>query len=252
MTTWSPVPILMYHAVKDRAYPKAYKHIHVTKAEFEWQMRSLKARGYSPISFSALHEALAGRATLAAKSVLLTFDDGYEELLANAHPVLEELGFPYTVFLVSGVIGKTNNWDAFEEMAPFKILSWDQIRQMQASGLASFQPHTDSHPRLSTLPIEEARREICVSRDVLEQELGTRTDVFCYPYGDLNSDVASLVSDLGFSSAVTTQFGRVRRQDDPIRLPRISVYHVPAVSLTYGIGALNYWWRIESHKDNRP
>lgn len=251
LATWSPVPILMYHAVEKTAHANPYKHIHVTTPEFGWQMRSLKQKGYTPISFKALHAAMDGTGSLPERPVLLTFDDGYQDLYDNAHPLLAEMGFPYTVFLVTQRIGEDNRWVAPEGLIPFPLLSWDQIKQMHKSGNVSFQPHTLTHPRLSKLPLDEARREIAGSRETLEQTLGIAADVFCYPYGDFSDEVAAIVEELGFASAVTTQFGRVRSPENRVRLPRISIYHVPPISLTYGVATWNYWWRIETRKDTR-
>jgi hypothetical protein len=74
----------------------------------------------------------------------------------------------------------------------------------------------------------------------------------CYPYGSHDDTVCRLAAEAGYTTAVTTEFGRARLGDDPLRLPRISVYHVPPVSLTYGIGPLNFKWRLETRKDTRP
>jgi peptidoglycan/xylan/chitin deacetylase (PgdA/CDA1 family) len=242
----------MYHAVEDEPHPRPYKHIHVTRSEFEWQMRNLKKRGYQPITFGTLLAAQAGEAALPPKPVILTFDDGYEDLLKNAVPVLTECAFPYTVFLVSGLIGKDNAWVVPEGLTPFPLLSWSQIREIDATGLASFQPHTISHPHLAEIPIADATKEMAVSRDALQQELGRAMDVFCYPYGSVNAAVAAAAREIGYKCAVTTQFGRVRMADDPFMLPRVSVYHIPPFSLDYGPAGLNYWWRIETRKDKRP
>ncbi len=251
MTVWKNVPILMYHAVEETAHPRPYKHLHVTRTEFEWQMRSLKKRGYNPVTFDTLLAAYAGIVALPAKPIVLTFDDGYEDLLKNAVPVLTEVGFPYTVFLVSNLIGKTNEWVASEGLTPFPLLSWPQIREIQATGLASFQPHTQSHPHLADIPLAGATTQMAVSRDVLQQQLGVAMDVFCYPFGSVNPAVAESAREIGYRCAVTTQFGRARQTDDPMLLPRVSIYHIPPFSLDYGPAGLNYWWRIETRKDTR-
>ena len=70
----------------------------------------------------------------------------------------------------------------------------------------------------------------------LGQALQAPMHVLCYPYGSHNSAVVDAAREIGYTLAVTTEFGRVRPGDDPLRLPRISVYHVPPLSLTYGIG----------------
>ena len=247
-----PVPILMYHAVEDAPRPPEYKHFYVLAAEFAGQMRMLKRAGYSPITFGALAAARAGTGILPPRPVLLTFDDGYANLRTNVHPLLRELGFVYTVFLVSEKIGKTNDWVAAEGFTPTPLLGWEEIKRMQAEGGVEFEGHTATHPRLAGLAPANLRRELGASKDILEQTLQKTVETLCYPYGSVSDGARDMAAELGYRQAVTTEFGRARPADDPLRLPRISVYHVPPLSLTYGIGPLNFRWRLESRKDTRP
>jgi len=249
---WTPVPILMYHSVESQARPPEYNYFHVRAKELRRQMGGLKRAGYTPMTFDALAEAMAGACPLPRRPVLLTFDDGYADLWDNVHPLLRALGFPYTVFLVSEKVGKTSDWVVDQGYEPAPLLGWDRIRWMQRDGGVDFQPHTATHPRLTTLPAAEARREMSASKDRLEQALRRPMRVLCYPYGDVNDTVAGAARELGYSMAVTTQAGRVRLGDDPLRLPRLSVYHVPPLSLRHGVGLLNFWWRVRASKDRRP
>ena len=253
MTTpsWTPVPILMYHAVEDQPRDPQYKHFYVTKSEFEWQMRYLRRCGYTPIRFGQLAEAMVD-GMLPARPVILTFDDGYLNLLTNVHPLMAELEWPYTVFLVSERVGMTNDWVIPEGYDATPLLDWRDIHEMKAGSNVDFQGHTATHPRLTRLSAVDLRRELVDSRDALAQNLGHAIDVICYPYGDHNDAVVDAARDAGYTMAVTTNFGRARNVDDPLRLPRISVYHVPPVSLTYGIASLNFDWRVRTRKDNRP
>ncbi len=241
----------MYHAVEDAARPPKYKHFYVLAAEFAGQMRMLKRAGYTPITFGTLAAARAGVETLPSKPVLLTFDDGYANLKTNVHPLLRDLGFPYTVFLVSERIGKTNDWVVPEGYEPTPLLNWAEIEEMQADGSAVFEAHTATHPKLAKIKPGDARREMAVSKDALEQRLQKPIMTLCYPYGSVNDAVQDMAGELGYTQAVTTEFGRVRTNDSALRLPRISVYHVPPFSLTYGIGPLNFRWRLASRKDAR-
>ena len=249
--TW-PVPILMYHAVEDAPRPPKYKHFYVLADEFAGQMRMLKRSGYTPITFRQMADARAGTAALPPKPVLLTFDDGYTNLKSNVHPLLGAMGFAYTVFLVSERVGKTNDWVAPEGYAPTPLLSWKDIAEMQRDSHVSFEAHTATHPKLSFLSPADARRELTDSKDALEQRLQTPISVLCYPYGDAGGSVAGIAAEIGYTQAVTTAFGRARLSDPPLLLPRISVYHVPPLSLTYGVGSWNFRWRLESRRDTRP
>jgi len=242
----------MYHAVEDTLRPPKYKHFYVLADEFAGQMRMLKRVGYQPISFEALAAARAGAETLPRRPVLLTFYDGYANLKTNVHPLLKELDFPYTVFLVSERVGKTNDWVIPDGYEATPLLTWAEIATMQAGGGVSFEAHTATHPKLAEIGAADARRELADSKDALEQKLGTQIKTLCYPYGSVSEAVQDMAGEIGYTQAVTTEFGRVRPGDGPLRLPRISVYHVPPVSLTYGIGPLNFRWRLQSRKDARP
>ena len=123
---------------------------------------------------------------------------------------------------------------------------------MQADSGVDFQAHTRTHPKLAEIGPDDVRRELVESKDTLEQRLQAPITTLCYPYGSVSDAVVDLASEAGYTQAVTTEFGRVRAGDPALRLPRISVYHVPPVSLTYGIGPLNFRWRLESRKDTRP
>lgn len=242
----------MYHAVEDGLRPPKYKHFYVLADEFAGQMRMLKRGGYTPIAFDALAAARAGTEMLPRRPILLTFDDGYANLRTNVHPLLQELGFPYTVFLVSGRVGKTNDWVVPDGYEATPLLTWAEIAAMQADGGVAFEGHTATHPKLADLSPANARRELGDSKDALEQKLGASVTTLCYPYGSVSEAVQDMAGECGYTQAVTTEFGRVRQGDRPLRLPRISVYHVPPVSLTYGIGPLNFRWRLQSRKDARP
>lgn len=250
-TVGSPIPILMYHSVESSLRPPQYKHFYVHAKEFAWQMLALKRAGYTPLTFSQLDNILSGIVSCPRKPILLTFDDGYENLLTNVHPLLHKLNFAYTVFLVSSKVGGTNDWVTAEGYEPTALLGWSDILRMQSEGGVSFEAHTASHPHLAKIPASRAVKEMQSSRDLLQEKLQAPVTVICYPYGNVNKEVAEAAKDIGYRLAVTTQTGRVRVNDDRMLLPRISVYHVPSFSLTYGSGAMNFWWRVLLWKDKR-
>ena len=251
-TAFEPVPILMYHAVEDAPLSPVHKHLYVTAKEFAKQMKSLKSMGFTPIDFADLESTRMGYSSLPKKPIILTFDDGYANLEKNANPVLVEHNMKYTVFLVSGKIGGTNDWVESEGMTPTPLLTWNAIERIHADGVASFMPHTVTHLKLTQIPVEQARMELGNSKATLEDRLQRTMPTFCYPYGDCNDRIADLARDAGYTQAVTTQFGRVRLADESMLLPRVSVYHVPPVSITYGIGIMNFQWRVRSRRDTRP
>ena len=249
---WEPVPILMYHAVESQPRDRKYKHFYVTAPEFRFQMHFLRRAGYHPIDLDTLESAMDGNAELPSRPVVLTFDDGYENLATNVDPILREFGWPYTVFLVSDRIGGRNEWVVDEGYEATPLLSWEQIEEMAAGESARFEAHGCTHCNLALTNETKVREEITGCRSALADKLGRPMRHFCYPYGGYNDTVLKVISELNMGLCVTTDFGRVRLGDDRRRLPRVSVYHVPPLSLTYGIGPINFWWRIASRNDTRP
>ncbi len=246
-----PVPILMYHAVEDSVCPDQSPHFYVTAKEFTRQVRELQQRGYNAISLDQLVNGLSG-GPLPAKPIVLTFDDGYRNVLSNAHPVLESAGWPYTIYLVSERIGGHNDWVAPEGYRTAPLLSESELATLASSSLVTLGAHTATHPKLDQLSPELARDEIFRSKQQLEEKCQRPVHHFCFPYGHFNNSVVGLVREAGFMTATTTQHGRVNAVgEDMLRLPRVSIYHVPPFSLTYGPGSLNFRWRVESRKDKR-
>lgn len=249
--SFRPIPILMYHAVEDTVRPDQSQHFYVTAKEFRRQIKELRTRGYEAISLDTLVAGLAG-GPLPERPVVLTFDDGYQNVLTNAHPVLTEAGWPYTIYLVSERIGERNVWVAPEGYSTTPLLSASELSTLAQSPLVTLGAHTATHPKLDQLPAEQVRTELQGARAQLEDRLQRPVTHFCYPYGHFNDSVIAQVREAGYQTATTTQHGRVRPTgEDLLRLPRVSIYHVPPFSLTYGPGALNFRWRVESRKDKR-
>lgn len=103
-------------------------------------------------------------------------------------------------------------------------LDWDELRQLAREG-ATLAPHTHSHPALGNIPVEDARREMAESMNLLNQEIGPTLPIFAYPYGSpptLSSAVGETAKDLGIKLAFTMSLGRANlRRDDPLWLPRL-------------------------------
>lgn len=191
--------ILYYHRVSDERDPLA-----VSRAAFRRQMDALAASGQRVVDLYEIDDVSLAPGEAA---VALTFDDGYRDVLENALPVLREHGFPSTVFVVPGAItGATCfEWYADGEMPP--VAGWDELRAEERAGLVRFEPHTISHPVLTTLSREAARREIAESKGVIELELGRPARLFCYPGGYYSPREVDLVRESGYRAAVTCEFG---------------------------------------------
>ena len=126
--------------------------------------------------------------------------------------------------VVKGVIQRVQASD--EEVDRYRLLTWDQVREMESTGLVSFGGHTRTHPILTRVDIDTARREVADCAADLKRELGPAARHFAYPNGtraDFNKQIQSIVREAGFASAVTIVRGTNGPGDDVFALRRIAV-----------------------------
>jgi peptidoglycan/xylan/chitin deacetylase (PgdA/CDA1 family) len=104
------------------------------------------------------------------------------------------------------------------EREAFDLAGWDELRSLDPA-LVTIGSHTLTHPILTGLDAQEAEREICGSRELLEQRLGRPVELFCYPNGDVDSTALALARR-AYRVAVTAAPGAARPGCDPLLLPR--------------------------------
>lgn len=207
--------ILMYHSI-GRA-----KEFHVVNPnEFEWQMGYLKDKGFKIISLAELVDKIKSESKIESKTVIITFDDGYEDNFLSAFPILKKFGFPASIFLTTGNIDNKKYINSREVHLP--MLDWNQIKEMHDSGLIDFEPHTVSHPKLSEIPSDQAESEIKNSKSEIEGKLNKKCRFFCYPFGDYSAEVKKIVSD-NFDAAVTVKRGFIGSGSNILELERNSI-----------------------------
>jgi peptidoglycan/xylan/chitin deacetylase (PgdA/CDA1 family) len=193
------VPALNYHKVAE--IPPGIRHPenYVRPAQFRSQLRLLRAAGFESITVSDYLAYRRGELELPPKPVMLTFDDGYRSNYDIALPIVRDHAFTATVFLVSGMIGATNAWDADEAQEP--LLDVREIRELQSDGI-DFQSHTRTHPSLPSLSDTQVLDELKGSKSDLEQMLGKRVDTVAYPWSRHDSRVERLAEEAGYSGGV--------------------------------------------------
>lgn len=213
------VPILLYHSIDP---DEAFSAVHPDR--FREQMAFLFAH-YSVIPLARLVRALRGGESLPPRAVVLTFDDGYADNYYWARPVLEDLGFPYTIFVAVGFIGKWNSFDAGHNRPRRVMLSWDQLAEMAAGG-AEIGAHTMTHRVLASLSLDEAREEIKRGGELLQKRLGVPVTSFAYPKGQMNHFNfvhMKMVEQCGYEAACSTIWGSHHHRNNLFALPRIRI-----------------------------
>lgn len=208
------LPVLTYHYIRVPPNPEEDKlgyNLSTSPQNFQKQMDYLKEREYHTLSPNELYQALKDKKTLPQKSVLLTFDDGYRDFYKNAFPVLKELNLKATVFVVTGFVGDKAG----------RYLTWNQIKEMDKSGLITFGSHTEHHVDLTRET--KAQQELAKSKEILEKNLGKEVMIFAYPGGKFDTQSVKLVSKSGYNLAFTTQIGTKMSFEDRFALPRVRI-----------------------------
>ena len=199
-----PPVILMYHAVgAPGEAPGCYV---VPFRRFQRQMAWLTLRRYRVIGLEELLDHRRAHEVPPARSVVITFDDGYADNYHLATAVLRARGFKAMFFLVSGYVGQRNAWDPSGELAGRPLLSWEDARAMLAVGM-EVGAHTRSHPVLPDLPRDRAAHEIAGARQELEAALGRPVRAFAYPFGRLDESTPAAVAEGGFEGACCSRSG---------------------------------------------
>jgi peptidoglycan/xylan/chitin deacetylase (PgdA/CDA1 family) len=215
------VPVLMYHWVNPDP-GKRLRLYGVTPEAFHRQVRWMKNAGYEAVSLADLLAHVAGSRRLPARSIVITFDDGYRDNVEHAGPILEAAGWPATIFLVTDRAGDVNRWDLAHGDPPRALLDWEEARGLDG-GVFSFEPHSRTHPDLTQVAPLTAREEIAGAGKRLADELGRPATVFSYPHGAFNEGLEEMVQEAGYLGAVTDLQGLNRTGGDPYRIRRTMI-----------------------------
>jgi peptidoglycan/xylan/chitin deacetylase (PgdA/CDA1 family) len=215
------VIVLCYHALS----PSWDAALSTTPERFERQLALLLRRGYRGATFSE-----ATRAPARARLLAVTFDDAYRSVLELAHPILERLELPATVFAPTDFIGSERpmRWKGIDhwlggpherELTP---MSWDELCQLSREGW-EIGSHTASHPHLTQLDQDSLADELQRSKAVCERHLASACEAIAYPYGDVDQRVVAATARAGYQTAAALPSRLDSR--DPLQWPRIGVYH---------------------------
>jgi peptidoglycan/xylan/chitin deacetylase (PgdA/CDA1 family) len=216
--TGNPV-ILTYHSISEGRSP-----LKIAPALFAQQMEWLAANA-RVVSLGTLIDHLRAVKPLPARTVALTFDDGFADFHSHAAPVLLRLRLPATVFLPTRYVGATSDWRGQPSwVEPQPLMSWPQVASL-AGDLIQFGSHSVSHPDLSALPAAVVEEEATASQREIAQRTGQPAEFFCYPYGRW-SPIAREVVAKHYRGACTTEAALLRPGCDAYALPRVDAHYV--------------------------
>ncbi len=204
---------------------------------FEWFVQFLRNRGdiIDTAGLNALASSEIGRAGKKDRYFHLSFDDGFANVYETGGLILERNNIPYTLFIPTDLIEASEQRIAeyFRTMtsyrAPVRTMSWAQVTEAAASGLAEIGCHTRSHARLCEISNDEAAlaNEVGGAKAVIEAATGSACTAFAWPYGtraDIDATSLSAIREAGFSSCFSAVRGQVTPgETDMFFIPRHQV-----------------------------
>jgi peptidoglycan/xylan/chitin deacetylase (PgdA/CDA1 family) len=214
------LPILMYHRVDllEPTLPAITRRLTVTPTEFADQMEWLRRAGYRTVTQRQVFRALEQGARLPRHPVLITFDDGYRDVLGKASPVLRRLRMHATEYVITGRVSGADP----------SFLTWPELRLLEWRGV-EIGSHTVDHVSLTALDDRRALWELRASRTALERHLRHPVQWFAYPFGAEDARVVALVRRAGYVLAVTTHAGILQSAANPLELRRIEILDTTTV-----------------------
>ena len=208
-TGYQLVPILVYHNLA----PQSKGRLVLSADTFAEQMRYLKREGYRVVSLAEFVEWLQLKRQLPRKSVVLTFDDGYQSFRDHAYPVLKKLGFPATLFVYTDYVGVGRS-----------ALTWEELKTLAAEGI-DVQAHSKTHGDLRRAQGETdaqyTRRmiaELAEPPRLFQRQLGRGVQFLAYPYGRVDDELLARVREQGYAAAFT-----VRRESNASFVPPLTI-----------------------------
>ena len=205
------IPVLIYHSINNDG-----SNLSLNISDFEKQIIYLKKRNFKTINFDQINNK-------DKKQIIITFDDGYKDLIDNVLPILKKYNFTATCFVISNLIGTQNSWDLNKKKYTRKnLMNINDIKEWISKGMF-IGSHSHNHIDLTTLNINELSNELIFSKKSLEDKIGIKINNFSYPFGKVNKFVYKKTKEI-FTKAVTTNRSRYDINKHDVHLiPRIDM-----------------------------
>ena len=217
-----PVRVLAYHAIADLAGAPVYEPYGIPPELFRRQLATLKRFGFRFVEVDEFLRYMRGESGVPRGALLLTFDDGYAELLDVVLPILNELAIPAVVFAVSERLGGTNDWDVALGAPQLRLMDADALHRLAESGI-EIGAHSRTHPFLTRVSKNQLHAEIAGSVADLEAIGLARPRLFAYPHGEWNQTVKQAAREAGLQAGFTIDPNLSRSNQDPYQIPRIEI-----------------------------
>lgn len=183
------IPVLMYHSIPDSSSGNIME---VSKEQFQGEMKYLKDYGYHTLSADEFYNFIVKDKPVPKKSVLVTFDDGYENQYRNAYPILKKYKFHAIMFIITNYLDKGTLY-----------MKSNDLKEMSDNGI-DIESHTTNHAKLDKLSYEEQVKNLNESKNRIEGICDKAVRFIAYPYGYFNKDTVKASQAAGYIMAFTT------------------------------------------------
>ncbi len=220
----SHVAVLMYHYVVPEKYNVEPNNARINLEAFEQGMKFLHDEGYHTATLKELEQYVKGEIQLPEKTVVLTFDDGYQNNVVYAYPVLKKYGFKANIFIVG-----TKLSDQKQKFIPTAKTTISRQEMKATSDVFAYHSHTYNlhYKRLVQCAEYYAAgkdsKRFTHDIDLMKSKTGINTPYFAYPYGEYDPQMVYDLKRNGYRMAFTVRPGFVHPGDDPMYLPRMNV-----------------------------
>ena len=226
----STLRVLMYHKVND--IPENPTTIPV--GLFDEQLSELADLGYHVVDLAAVLDHYTLGTPLPEKALLISFDDGYRDTLENALPLLQRYGFRAVIFVPVAYMEDATPLPheslLVERGVRNPTLDWGLMRELDAAGVR-VESHGIAHRPLAEVSLDEAVREIGVSKLKLEEKLGRSVRAYAYVKGSeahFHPVHESILKQAGYEIAFTSISRSNGAETNPFRLGRYNVEPYPS------------------------
>jgi len=201
-------PILLYHRVDGEDNNSRYT---VSVENFQAQMQTLYEQGYTAITISTFLDALIEGGDLPEKPVVITFDDGHQNVYENAFPIMKTYNFPGVFYIVANRINGSPEFVDIEQLSNLINAGWE----IGCHGYSHLDI-TENHA--------SASYEIGRSKSDLQTTLGVDVKTFAYPYGKIDPYVAQVVNDSGYRAGIGLGTSITHTLNNLYYFQRVEVY----------------------------
>lgn len=211
------IPILCYHNLN----PTKPGSMSMTPKKFASQMKYLKDHGFNIIPLKDAVEYLQGkRDSLPTKPVVVTVDDGWKSVYTYMLPIVQEHKMPVTLFIYPQTISAGAN-----------AMTWEQLKELQQTGLFDIQSHTYDHPNFKQMKKHMSaekydhyvQMQMVKSKQILEEKTGTKVTLLAWPFGIYNDYLEQQAAKAGYEMAFTIDYKTANRKYKPEAQPRFMI-----------------------------